>query len=594
MTKTVRDLHMHLFTSKTESRGEYAFISSLPSDLISTGVASAAFEKMHFVKSVTGTHSFWALLKTALDNPLIEAIVVSLNEKCVFDEEFATRIETSLSETTANWAVLAATGKCFNGMTCSVVYPSEAPRLLTHKVPQPIVDCGIDLFILSARFLRQYTLQNNLPEIHSDDFAQWCILQGYINGYVSIFLPALAIGINGSELQSPLNRRAAMLKREFSCHFPDDYIPSIIGDIPLKGHTTNNEYIYGSIYNKSSPKTEANTQNFEYLNDIVYGVVSPLCTTMSVSIITRTQFSRPHLLRRMLTSLSRARYGKEIALEVVLTTDVEFDSVAGEYNDIKANFPEIDIRIVLNKSHYRHSRVNNLVGGINAAKNDYVAIIDDDDFFDINALKAISLTRFLNYKPVIFMSSQVRNEHWKQASDKRWVLERSDPAEIYYGENYKLMFSGTNQLPVCAMIAPGEWMKERLNSLPLRHDLSEDYTIYLGLLCSPDLPPILESKDVFCMISSRTDGTNTITMKDRRPWVKDITLFLHDLFIREEVPGMNVSQILSRINHTPVSEKNIYLDSTDINSSSRHGREVAILKEEIENLRRLLENQKGK
>src|SRR3546814_11238549 len=108
------------------------------------------------------------------------------------------------------------------------------------------------------------------------------------------------------------------------------------------------------------------------------------------------------------------------------------------------------------------------------------------------------------------------------------------------------MFLGSNQLPICAMIAPRTWMQERLREIPLRHDLSEDYAIFLALFTAPDLPPLLPYDHIFCMISSRSAGSNTITMEDRRTWVRDITLFLRDLFVTNPIHGATAAQLLER------------------------------------------------
>jgi len=192
---------MYLFKSNKSSGKQNAIIADLPEHAVPAGVASAAFETMSFIATAKDKHAFWNLLKKATDDPSVENIAISLNDKCVFDDELPSRISSACASAAggAKWAVLASTGKCINGMTCSVVYPSATPRLLTHSIPQPIVDCGLDLFVLNSEFLKRhfYTLEEFLVE--QNDFAQWCILTGYENEYISVFRPELAIGINGSE-----------------------------------------------------------------------------------------------------------------------------------------------------------------------------------------------------------------------------------------------------------------------------------------------------------------------------------------------------------------------------------------------------------
>lgn len=579
---------MYLFKSNKSSGKQNAIIADLPQHAVPAGVASAAFETMSFIATAKDKHAFWNLLKKAADDPSIENIAISLNDKCVFDDELPSRISSACASAAggAKWAVLASTGKCINGMTCSVVYPSATPRLLTHSIPQPIVDCGLDLFVLNSEFLKKhfYTLKELLVE--PNDFAQWCILTGYENDYISVFRPELAIGINGSERGCDLNKRVDMIKNNFYGSFVNGSIPSLMGNIPVI------EPEEVEINKRKSVREKAICRPTVSLEDAIYRTSIKLSTPMSISIITRTQFSRDYLLRRMLSSLTRARHDGKVEVEVVLTTDIESAKAKVAYNDIKRDFPELDITLQVNNGIYPHSRVDNLVGGINNAKHDYIVIIDDDDFIDLDGIKSISNARFLDNDPLVIMSSQVRNEEWKQAGNDRWILEKSEPAETYYSDNFSYMFSGVNQLPVCAIVAPREWVKDRLANLALRHDLSEDYIIYLALLCSPDLPPILTYTDIFCMISSRNDGTNTITMKDRRPWVRDITLFLHDLFINNKIPGMTSSQVLAQVARLPPKTAINYMSESSSVGSARRDREISMLKGEIKHLQNMLSNEK--
>src|SRR3546814_2630186 len=89
--------------------------------------------------------------------------IFSLNSHCVLDDELPARLEQActLAAGNADWAVLAATGKCVAGNTYSVVYPSAAPRFFACSVPIPIVDCGLELFVLNAVFLDRKSTRLN-------------------------------------------------------------------------------------------------------------------------------------------------------------------------------------------------------------------------------------------------------------------------------------------------------------------------------------------------------------------------------------------------------------------------------------------------
>lgn len=585
---------MHLFKQTSGPSDCIAIIADLTNCEFPAGIASAAFDKMRFVESAKGHRAFWVLLERALSDSTISAVAVSLNSYCVFDNELPSRLDKACASAAggAAWAVLAATGKCVNGMTSSVVYPSASPRLFTLNIPQPIVDCGLELFVLNANFLRAHPFFLDSPMV-PESFAHWCILTGYLENRLSIFRPELAIGVDGAERGRDLHKHIEMLQAAFGKSFHDETLPSLMGELPIGTQSAISTPPSLVEAENKTPREVALTRPIAPLADLVRHTVEHAATPMSLSVITRTQFARGHLVRRMLSSLTRARLDLNMSLEVVLTTDIDADKASTEHKELQAEFPELDLVLKINQGHYPHSRVDNLVGGILAARKDYIAIVDDDDFVDLDALKAISTARFLGQDPLLLMSSQVRNETWLETTSGRWILESSTPEKTYYSDNYKYMFTGSNQLPVCAMIAPREWIQERLRNIELRHDLSEDYTIYLALLCAPDLPPLLIYADVFCMISSRSDGSNTITMKDRRPWVRDITLFLHDLFVGDTIPGTGAVQLLGPSAQVPPNAAISYLETTSSTGAVRQAREIAMLRAEVDHLRRLVADNKA-
>src|SRR3546814_10981193 len=101
---------------------------------------------------------------------------------------------------------------------------------------------------------------------------------------------------------------------------------------------------------------------------------------MSISLVTRTQFSRDYLLRRLLASVTRARQTLGLELEVILTTDIDEQEAQTAHQALKSDFPEVELVLQVNRGLYPNSRVDNLMGGIFSAGKDYIAIVDDDDF----------------------------------------------------------------------------------------------------------------------------------------------------------------------------------------------------------------------
>ena len=143
------------------------------------------------------------------------------------------------------------------------------------------------------------------------------------------------------------------------------------------------------------------------------------------------------------------------------------------------------------------------------------------------------------------MASHVVEEEWHKSSTGSYVLSKSSISNTYYGDKWRNLFHGVNQLPICAIVAPASWMRARVKDFSFQHDLSEDYALHLLLLTAPDLPRLHELGDVLCNISIREDQSNTVTMTDRRPWVRDISNFLNDLLLQNGPIGNGTLQLLS-------------------------------------------------
>lgn len=576
---------MLLFRDSTGEEKGLAFIVDAAADTVPGEIGLAALRDLTYVANASGPRAFWILLARALADDTVDAIMVSLNSHCVLDDELPARLRQACHRAAggADWAVLAATGKGADGNIYSVVYPSAGPRLFMCNIPRPIVDCGLELFVLNAAFLRSLAeryIDDNVPP---ECLAHWCILTGYLEGRLSVFRPEMAIGVDGSERGRDMAGVMSVLQGAFGDRLPDDVVPSLMGNIPI---VPQEEKV--SVDLERHQRDRRVPRSMTPLADLIRHALQPATTPMSLSVVTRTRFSRSHLLRRMLTSLTRARQQLDFALEVVLSTDVNEQEASAVHRTLQDDFPELELVLQINQGHYSHSRVDNLMGGILAARNDYIAIVDDDDFVDLNAFVPLTTARFLGQDPLLLMSSQVRNEVWRETSDGRWILESSKPKKTYWSGHFRQMFKGSNQLPVCAMIAPRAWMQSRLGEVTLRHDLSEDYAIYLALLTAPDLPPLFNYDDIFCMISARPDGSNTITMKDRRPWVRDITLFLHDLFIANPIPGSGVIQMLGQAEHAPRDASLRVVENTATVGTARQSREIAMLKAEVGYLRSMV------
>ncbi len=472
---------------------------------------------------------FSAMLADCLGDPAVRTIVGIRNAELVLDEGLTGRLRAALARLQGlgrPWSIGAAGGLAPNGVRACALYSAETPFLPVEPHPLPLLDPLPDLWIADVGFLRQLCRGGRaLPECGLETVIA---LRGWLAGRVALSLPELVAGVNGPLRPRDIEKFAPALGDWLGPGQEGTVIDTLMGPVTVPGERS------------SDPRRLDRTED---LGDRVTAAIADACEPLSLSIVTRTRFGRPHLLDRLLASISRARIDGQ-ALEIVLSTDVDAREAERHLAAIRERFINLDVRLAVNREA-GPSRVVNLTGGIRAARNDYVAVVDDDDYLDLFAFDMLARTRFLGARPLIVASTGLHDEEWTETQNGRHVLTRSEAREGWPADNWRSLFSGVNALPVCAMIMPRDRLLARLDAFALRHDLSEDYALWLLMLTDPALPPIVECAGPFAHVSVREGGDNSVTMTDRRPWVRDIALYLADLTGDPAVAGPGVWQMLS-------------------------------------------------
>ena len=482
-------------------------------------IGSETFDSLRLIDGLAPGYTLTEAIAAALGASESPFVVILANRNIVIDPELFVRLDRAVDEVSDSTTVGVITSKGNDrwGNKYSALYASAEPQLPFCRTAVPVVDSSSDLFIVSRALMERLLERGPLPPAES--LAGWAVLEGYLEGLVSCYSPHLAAGIDGFHLA-----------RGYESH--GDVLRNLIGGRIV---STSLATLDGPVVLGSAPATDGTAREWHLAHRIdldrqITAAILPHCTRMSLSIVTRTQFSRAHLLRRLLTSLSRWR-SDDIDLEIVLSTDIDLERAERFLADLRLDFPSLNLVLAWNGDRRERSRVRNLLGGIAAATCSYVAFIDDDDHIHFQALSVLSATRFRGSMPVLFMDTELRKECWVQAEDGRWILESSVAHHSYPAKGWRVMFGGVNQLPICAGILPRDWLSSHVERFNFRHDYSEDFTLFLLLLQTSDLPLILDTPRPFCVVSIRNDGTNTVTEKDRGRWVRDISMFLHDLHI---------------------------------------------------------------
>jgi hypothetical protein len=514
--------------------------------------------------------SLGRLAAALASDPQIETLAISRNPNLVLDPGLPGRVVAALemlAPLAGRWSLAAAGGLTPSESRVCALYSAETPFIPAHNSPQPLTDPLPDLYLVDAAWLREIlSRKTRLPD---SGFETVLVNQGYLDGRVALYAPVLTGGIDGAlRPRDPVKLRLD-LQDWFAETLAGEQVPTLMGPVTIERPASK----------RPDPRLPETCHD---LAEAVEHVVEQHCQPLSISIVTRTRFTRPHLLERLLTSITRARRD-DTEIEVVLSSDAPRKACDAALAGLKKKFVNLSLRLQHNPAR-GHSRVTNLLAGLRAATGTHVAIMDDDDYVDIFAFDEMRRALFLGANPLMVANSAVHDEEWTETPSGRHILTRSTERMTYPASGWREMFGGVNRLPVCALVMPRAALLARLDAFEFRHDLSEDYTLFLLLLTDPALPGIVELPGVFGHISLRAQDSHSITMQDRRPWTRDIALYLADLTRNPGVAGPGQWALLTQgvgaapaLDTKAMAELQAGLKSRD--------RQIRLMKAEIDRLR---------
>lgn len=463
--------------------------------------------------------TFSELLEHAYRASSGSMVVVRRNPRAIVRSDHIANALVLASELKAkgvDWSVLAGGGLGQNGERHIAHYSAVEPFLAFHPETRVIFDVFPDTYVLSRERLGDF-LELGLGDV-STAFEPLFVQIGMKVSKLAFYDPRLGCAINGSFLR----RDAGALRREFQAveQPPARDLSSLWGTFRASLPSSSS-----SVRDKDASACNPLPSFAKLKREALKQIADPL----SLSIVVRTLFKRPHLIHRLMASIVRASIA-DVELEIVLSTDMDIKEATEGLKNLQHLFPTLTLRLAHNsRTEEAHSRVRNLFGGATKATKQYIWFIDDDDYVDPEAMRVLSRQVYFGIKPVFYVGTAVHNEKWDVRNNGVAVLEDSRFSHTWEADGWRKLFTGVNRVPVCGAIMPRDLLLTAIDAFEFRHDFSEDYVLQLLLLTQSDLPAIVEIPEVMSHVSIREVGENTMNLSDRTQWCVDIHGFLWDL-----------------------------------------------------------------
>jgi len=492
-------------------------------------------------KDITSLNGALRLARAKFSN---KHILLVRNLNVLLDSRFCDAAVNFTVQKKNSWSLGAGAGLCANGRVHNAHYSEKNPSLTYGPEEFVIIDAFSDLTILNGSAVDEWLAAGLEFDV---EFEAAFIQYSMLSGRLAFYNPSLACSLLGQFFDRD-SSRSGLEVAENSRKLGLSEVRSLSGVV-------NNKVVFrsaGDDFEDSGPLLMRSS-------DVFNRAISQILEPLSVSIVVRTVFGRPHLLRRLLASIVRS-LTPGISLEVLLSTDNESENAKREYDQILLSFPMLKLKLVKNdkaNSAYSSSRVRNLIGGVSEAELDYVWIVDDDDYIDPIALEVLAAQIYGGMKPIIFSASSIHEECWEKVIDGKSVLASTRQIGSWEAQGWRTLFSGVNRVPICGVTAPRQRIEQALTTLSRWHDLSEDYAMHIALLLTPDLPPIVEVPVPLTHISMRSTEDTTMGLADRAPWCRDIFGFLHELMYTNESSDCSILRVLTAAQSAPLLEGRI-------------------------------------
>ena len=304
-----------------------------------------------------------------------------------------------------------------------------------------------------------------------------------------------------------------------------------------------------SIIAKAQPCAKYNRSGLrkELLSayDRVSGSQKRRCT---FSFVVRTLFKRSHLLRRCLISIDYLRRSLDVQVEIVIASDVDSTTADRNIAELRNLFPVFIFTFADGNKESGVSRARNLKAGIKQSGGNRVFIIDDDDYYLPMAAALLAKTTDPEFSDLLLLDAQIVNEKWTQ-TERQFQREVLSYGQLYSASSWRTTLTGSNSLPLCSIVYPGDFLRRAIEEYEFSYDLSEDFIFHLVVFSHPFRPSIRVTEGVSVHQSHRGDADNVSTAADRTNWCLDTGNGIFDLLFKQRRQFDTLAETVCRSQH---------------------------------------------
>jgi glycosyl transferase family 2 len=176
----------------------------------------------------------------------------------------------------------------------------------------------------------------------------------------------------------------------------------------------------------------------------------------------------------------------------------------------------------------RHSRADLVFAAIEQAQSDYIWFVDDDDFIMPGAFEALARTLMPDSAALVVADSLKVEENWAiPAGEEARTLMDSRVAGNFSHQNLFRVLAGANHIPICSVLWPVPFMKQRLADRRALGDYNEDYFVLLAALSAPQVE--VRPLDAVVAGVSFRGSDNTVNETDRAAWHYSYVTFVQEI-----------------------------------------------------------------